>query len=118
MTQIPSTSFDIDQWETNGNNGMCPAYLGIAAIATLDIENETLTSFSIYPNPTNGDIVYIQSKNNTEISEARVYDITGKLVIQQANPTNEINVQGLQRGLYILQLQIGNQTITKKLIKQ
>jgi endonuclease I len=84
----------------------------------LSIEEEELTTFSIYPNPINGDVIYIKSKNNTEISVTRVYDITGKLVLQQANPTNEINVQGLQRGLYILQLQIGNETVNRKLIKQ
>ncbi|QHI38873.1 Extracellular ribonuclease [Kordia antarctica] len=84
----------------------------------LNIEDEEVAVFSIYPNPTNGGIVYIKSNNATEISEARIYDITGKQVLQQANPTNEINVQGLQRGLYILQLQIGNQIINKKLIKQ
>ena len=62
--------------------------------------------------------VYINTKNNAEISSIRVFDITGKQVLQQVNPTNEINVQSLQQGMYLLQLKIDNQLITKKLIKQ
>ena len=112
---IPNTTYTASEWDTSASN-TC-TNLGMHT-QTLSITTFEGTTFQVYPNPVNGDIIYIQSNNSIEISTARIYDITGKKVLQQANPTNEINVQGLQRGLYILQLQIGNQIVNKKLIKQ
>ena len=84
----------------------------------LGVEEAEVNSFQIYPNPTNGNSVYINTKNNVEISEVRIYAISGKQVLQQIHPTNEINIQGLQQGMYILQLKAGNQITYKKIIKQ
>lgn len=111
----PNTTYTASEWDTSASNtctnlGMHTQTL---SVATFDTE-----VFSVYPNPTNGDIVYINTKNNVEITSIQVFDITGKLVIQEANSTNEINVQGLQKGMYILQLKSGNQTINKKIIRQ
>lgn len=115
---IPSTSFNVNTWSIEISNGNCPYSFGFPNMALLNVETQELNSFNIYPNPTNGNTVYINTKNNAEISNIRVFDITGKQVINQTNPSNEINVQGLQQGMYILQLQIGNQTVNRKLIKQ
>lgn len=84
----------------------------------LSVEEENLETFRMYPNPSNGDIVYVQTQNNVTIHTIRVYDISGKQVLYNTNSTNEINVQSLQRGLYLVQLETANQTINKKLIKQ
>ncbi len=111
----PNTTYTASEWNTFASN-TCDN-LG-AHTQTLSIATFEADAFSIYPNPTNGDIVYINTKNNVEVTAVQVYDITGKQVLTQNNPSNEINVQGLQQGLYILQLQIDNQIITKKLIKQ
>jgi hypothetical protein len=118
VTTIPSTSFNVNTWNIGTSNGSCPGLFGFPNMALLSVETFEADSFQIYPNPTNGNIVYINTKNNVEISNIRVFDIAGKQVINQTNPSNEINVQGLQQGMYILQLQIGNQMINKKLIKQ
>lgn len=112
---IPNTTYTASEWDTSASNTCTNLGMHTQTLSVATFETET---FSIYPNPTNGSVVYIQSRNSTEITAVRIYDITGKQVLEQANTNNEINVQGLQRGLYILQLQIGNQTINKKLIKQ
>ncbi len=114
----PITTFNINDWEIYTNDGNCPSLLGFSFLIVLDIEDETLNTFQVYPNPTNGDIVYINTKNNAEISSMRIYDVSGKLVLQQTNPSKEINIQQVQQGVYFLKLQIGNQTVTKKLIRQ
>jgi hypothetical protein len=76
-------------------NGPCLGFIGyVYYVYLLSTPEVSIQDMVIYPNPTNGDVIHIQSKNNTEISEARIYDITGKQVLQQANPTNEINIQG------------------------
>ncbi|AXG71845.1 extracellular ribonuclease [Kordia sp. SMS9] len=111
----PNTTYTETEWNTFASN-TCDN-LG-AHTQTLSIATFEADAFSIYPNPTNGDIVYINTKNNVEVTAVQVYDITGKQVLTQNNASNQINVQRLQKGLYILQVQIDNQIITKKLMKQ
>ena len=111
----PNTTYTASEWDTSASNTCTDLGMHTQTLSVTTFDSET---FSVYPNPTSGDIVYINTKNNVTITSARVYDMTGKQVLQQANPSNEINVQGLQKGIYILQLEIGNQTINKKLIKQ
>ncbi|EDP94916.1 endonuclease [Kordia algicida OT-1] len=112
---VPNTTYTASEWDTFASNTCTD--LG-RHTQTLSVDTFEATAFQIYPNPTHGDIVYINTKNNVQVTNVRIYDIAGKQVLTQANVTNELNVQGLQRGLYILQLQIGNQTVNKKLIKQ
>ena len=118
VATIPSTSFNVNTWAIGASNGSCPSSFGFPNMALLSVGDQELNSFQIYPNPTNGNVIYIDTQNNAEISKIRVYDMTGKQVLQQTNSSNEVNIQKLQQGMYILQLQIGNQTINKKLIKQ
>ncbi|WP_046758032.1 T9SS type A sorting domain-containing protein [Kordia jejudonensis] len=114
---IPTTIFDGDQWSTDGDDGTCPDLMGFAESLAILSTNEVATNnFQIYPNPVQGNFIYIQTKNNIEISAIQLFDMTGKEIIRQVNPSNQINVQGLQQGVYILQLKSNNQTVTKKLI--
>jgi len=116
---IPSTTFEINEWLPETDNGICPAGFGFAEFnILLNREDIKLPTFQLYPNPTNGDIVYINTEKSTAISSVSMYDIAGKLVLKQNTPNNEINVQQLQQGVYFLKVQIGDQIITKKLIKQ
>ena len=117
-TTIPSTSFNVNTWDIEVSNGSCPSSFGFPNMALLNIKEQELNSFEIYPNPTNGNIVYIKNQNNVEIATVKIFDLTGKQVLQQTNPSNKINVETLQQGMYILQLEINNNMITKKLIKK
>lgn len=71
--------------------------------------------FSIYPNPTNG-LLYISS--SLKIEQASIYSYDGKLVLFDANVSDQIDVAQLNPGLYILLLQTGHGTETLKFIKQ
>jgi hypothetical protein len=115
---LPITNFNVNEWVTYADTGMCPTMFGFTFLILLDTEDETLDSFQMYPNPTNGNTVFFQTKNNATIDAISVYDISGKQVLQQTNISNKLDVQNLQQGMYILQLQIGNQTVTRKLVKQ
>jgi endonuclease I len=111
----PNTTYTASEWDSFPSN-TCDD-LGMHT-QTLNVTTFEASEFSIYPNPTNGDFVYINTKNNIEITAINVFDIAGRQVISQENISNQINVGGLQQGMYLLQLQIGNETVTKKLIKQ
>lgn len=88
-----------------------------------EVKNET--KLSIYPNPGTG-IYYLnintQAKFNIIIY--KVFNIIGELVIgdtvySYSKPiSNQINLSNVEKGLYYLQIQLDEETITKTLIVQ
>ncbi|PTX62846.1 putative secreted protein (Por secretion system target) [Kordia periserrulae] len=111
----PNTTYTASEWDTFPSNTCDNLGMHTQTLSTTTFEAE---NFQVYPNPTNGGFIYINTKNNVEVSAVTIFDIAGRQVISQNNVSNQINVSGLQQGMYLLQLQIGNQTVTKKLIKQ
>ena len=62
----------------------------------------------LYPNPNNGEFTLAYDLKQTSEATVNITDITGKLVYttQISNESNliKINTQGLQSGLYFIQL--------------
>ena len=70
---------------------------------------------SVYPNPSSG-IVNIQSKK--EIQQVQLISVEGKIIRKYKNE-NQINIQDLPKGVYVLKVQLNNgKTEVKKLIKK
>ena len=84
--------------------GTCPA---------LGIDDQNLTSISIYPNPVN-DKLFIQGVS--DVSEISIYDLLGKLVLSKTN-TSEIDVTNLKKGIYLIKIKDQQKEIIKKLVK-
>ncbi|WP_084596078.1 T9SS type A sorting domain-containing protein [Flavobacterium beibuense] len=84
--------------------------------------NLSTTNFSLYPNPSSDKNVTVNfSTQNTDANQANitVYSITGSMVyntvITNGQP-QQINLSALNSGLYLVKVQAGNYTDTKKLI--
>ena len=73
----------------------------------------------VYPNPAS-DVVHLKlvlSKDQT--AYANLLDISGKIILSQqinAETTSEIDVSGLQNGVYHLAIKVGAQTLNKALV--
>jgi hypothetical protein len=78
-------------------------------------KNAQQSNISIYPNPTS---TQISINTKLTLSEIRIIDITGKVVITTKESTNTINVSDLSNGIYFIQLITDERTITKKFVKQ
>ena len=83
-----------------------------------NLSNESL--FSIYPNPSSNNITinFSSASNNINV---KIYDVTGRLIKNIGNVKsgeNIINISTLEAGLYMLNLQDGNNSITKRFVKQ
>src|SRR5690606_7237562 len=84
--------------------------------------NLSTINFSLYPNPSSDKNVTVNfSSQNTDATQANitVYSITGSMVyntvITNGQP-QQINLSALNSGLYLVKVQAGNYTDTKKLI--
>ena len=93
-----------------------PTTPGCLVLATRDISLEN--NFAIYPNPTNGNF---NIKTVVDLGDVRISikDINGRNVYTQnvtLNDTVSINAEGLNSGIYLVQIEGDNYTHTAKLI--
>ncbi|MBY8963004.1 PQQ-dependent sugar dehydrogenase [Flavobacterium sp. D11R37] len=64
------------------------------------------SAFSLYPNPAT-DVVTVKSGNDINLTAAAVYDLSGKLLMQQqfsVSSENTVNISDLPAGIYLMQL--------------
>jgi len=84
----------------------------------LAVAEESVSAFTIYPNPTKSTI-HISQNNGVEAKHARVIDMLGRLVISTDVMNNQINVEKLSKGNYVILLEgANNKTYTQKFIKE
>lgn len=82
------------------------------------VEDETMLSISVYPNPFSQSITI---KNSDKTMSCRIFDMSGSIVFEgEANEASRINLQDLNSGIYTLQLFSTNGKLitTRKLMKQ
>ncbi|WP_430411541.1 T9SS type A sorting domain-containing protein [Kordia sp.] len=115
MATVPNTHTNIIGLggEFSGTRQVLPRYASDIEDA-LSTEEFGTTTFSMYPNPTNGNTVTIASASNS-VKEVKVYSIIGKQVIN-TKITNTLNVAGLQSGIYIIKITENGKSATKKLV--
>lgn len=70
----------------------------------------------VYPNPTS-DKVSI-SIPNEEIQGITLYDMTGRIIKQYPAHTNEISLQGMEKGMYLLHISGTKNNSTARIVKR
>ena len=79
------------------------------------LENElTENTVSVYPNPAS-EVIHISS--TTELTKIELYDVLGKRVLTTNKP-QEIKIDHLKSGIYLLKIYASKGQMTKKIIKQ
>lgn len=85
------------------------------SVAMGKTQENTIEGLSIYPNPTNGDKIYIVSKLALE-KEIEIFDVLGKRILQTTIGSKELNIGNLNAGVYIIKIREGEASATRKLI--
>jgi len=98
-------------WSVNRRSALSVRLIKDAPLSTNEFDKSKVI---IYPNPAKD---YLNIKSENEITELSIIDITGKIVYLQKNISSSINIEKLQRGLYIIKLATINGTESIKLIK-
>ncbi len=85
------------------------------ACNNVSVNDADLNSFNIYPNPVTN---VLNINSGKEIIKVEITDILGKIIISENNPTNRINVEKLQSGLYSIKIIFKDESsIIQKIIK-
>ena len=103
------------------NTGVAGTYYfgtQFSLLSTNDVSFDN--SFEIYPNPNNGSFNVKLTSTSNNIS-VKVYDVRGRSVFNKAYSNSgafneNINIGNVQSGLYLLNVNDGGRTVTKKII--
>jgi hypothetical protein len=83
---------------------------------TTGVVETVLPNINIYPNPSKD---WIKIDGLTESSNIQIFDITGKLILQQEYQVDDkIDISSLTTGMYILNIRNSEGVSSKKIIKQ
>ncbi len=74
-----------------------------------------IEGLSIYPNPASGQKVYINTKSKKP-KKVEIYNVLGKNVLSANLTGNELNISSLDPGIYIMKIQEGKSSATRKLV--
>lgn len=90
--------------------------LGNKPSNVLNINDQIISNFTIYPNPSRTSF-----NINTNVSHVEIYDLTGKMVKTfkgDFTTTDTFDISNLKTGVYIVKVENNNkQTMTTKLVK-
>ena len=84
---------------------------------TLGVDDSKVESYNIYPNPTTGVLFISYNSENVE-PQIHIYDINGRNVSAQFSAQDgklKINMQGVTKGIYFVQIISKQETITKRI---
>lgn len=124
-TTCPSTVNPYCVPFSNPGSGWIDAFIGrfeVPYITSID-ENINETGFSIYPNPTNGNVnisLKLLSNSNVEI---QLFNSLGQIIIndkfenQKGTFNHVLSLDKLSNGIYLVNVSMGDRVISKKIIK-
>ena len=81
----------------------------------LDEITDLSSSVKVFPNPAN-DVIFITS--DVEPSNLAVYDVFGKLIIEQESKTERIDVSSLKSGVYFVVVYFGEEKVVKRVVTE
>ncbi len=111
----PNTTYDAQgEWTSYAANTFEDIGQFTTTLSTKD--NELQDVFNLYPNPIDGETLFI---NTSEDLDIRIYSVLGELLKTQKVSTfnNEINIENLNSGIYIIKLSSGSKSTSQKIIK-
>ncbi len=89
-------------------------------ITPVGIEDLSAGVLAVYPNPATN-MVYVELEANTQTQSVKIYDFTGRLVMEQpvnAATSVKMDISSLNNGMYLLQVSTAKGISTHKVVKQ
>ncbi len=92
--------------------------LQMALDELLSVESNHIVGLEVFPNPAS-EFIYIQLPHGYNNISVKMYDMLGKLILEQHLDTssNRVDVSSMSKGMYLLSIQSTDLSKTLKLIK-
>ncbi len=84
---------------------------------SLGVEDVLATQIILYPNPVEH-VLNIENSSGFAIKTLKMYDVLGRLVLQERNPTNQLDVSNIANGLLFVKLETDKGVLVKKVLKE
>ena len=81
---------------------------------TTGIMNADIQSLNIFPNPAKDELCITAE---SQINKVEIYNMDGKMLMQENNFAGKMNVSSLAKGLYIVKIYINGEAAIRKMIK-
>lgn len=99
------------------NNGSSDVLLVKFTAEILSTNYFNQNELVLHPNPTQ-DFLYLKSPSNVTFDRIEIIDTTGKVLIQQKDKINTVNVQNLESGVYLIYSYSNEKKYINKFIKK
>ncbi len=87
-------------------------------IVKAGMDQEVLnTTISLYPNPAKNSL-NIQNSSEAQVEKVSIYNMLGKLVLQETNPIAAINLKPLSFGIHLVKIETTQGTLHKTILKE
>ena len=83
----------------------------------------TDVQFTVFPNPSDGEITIALSNHSTSVMDVLIADLSGKTIFEKTVKTarqehsETLNISTLPKGIYLMRITTGNKEFTRKIIK-
>ena len=91
-----------------------------ALSSTLSVENESLSTLKVYPNPTSSYIT-VEGDNDFLVgAKLYIYDITGRIITSKKliSNTAKADINAFPSGIYVMKVTNNGQTLVKRISKK
>ncbi|WP_395066561.1 T9SS type A sorting domain-containing protein [Flavobacterium sp.] len=106
---------DVSPWVAVGSLGCSSDVYNYLATLSTDTHNLESNVIQVYPNPSKN---VVQIKSNSKIEKITIFDSLGKVILIQTENNNEIDIENLSKGIYIIEVYTENEKNYRKLIKE
>jgi bilirubin oxidase len=96
------------------DDGMMGQYLLVDSTA-MGISEVQNSAYHVFPNPAS-DQLNVSSKDNSDIQEIQILNISGELIRSFDKPISQIDISGLSNGLYLLRIKGNEMSETRKFV--
>uniref|UniRef100_A0A7S2PMH9 Fibronectin type-III domain-containing protein n=1 Tax=Leptocylindrus danicus TaxID=163516 RepID=A0A7S2PMH9_9STRA len=123
VTMRVSTRYNSDPTPCqNGADAEVEDYTVVVVDATASIDDFAFEGFKLYPNPSNGDFQLSFETVDTESASIKISDVTGRTVYTREYSdvgnrfAENLVVNNISSGIYLLQISNGDKMSTRKLV--